>query len=167
MISLGEIVIGKMLAMLDRGAARDVWDLANLPEPANDVKGMPSFRAWFIAMSAILDHPLTTYTLNRLEGLVTERAVVEQLAPLLSVDTPPRADDLIKQAWAEISEFLALKPNEASYIASIERGEVRPDMLFVDDPEAAERLAQHPAILWKVANVRAHLKRRRPGKSSN
>jgi len=30
-VSLQEIVVGKMLAMLDRGAARDVWDLANLP----------------------------------------------------------------------------------------------------------------------------------------
>jgi hypothetical protein len=167
MISLQEIVIGKMLAMLDRGAARDVWDLANLPEPANDVRGLPSFRAWFIALSAILDHPLPTYTLNRLEGLVTQRAVVEQLAPLLSVDAPLRAEDLVKPAWAEISEFLTLKPNESSYIASIERGEVRPDTLFVDDPEAAERLAQHPAVLWKVANVRAHLKRRRPGNSAS
>ena len=167
MISLQEIAIGKMLTMLDRGAARDVWDLANLPEPANDVRGLPSFRAWFIGLSAILDHPLPTYTLNRLEGLVTERAVVEQLAPLLSVDAPPRADNLVKQAWAEISEFLTLKPNEGSYIDSIERGEVRPEMLFMDDPEAAQRLAQHPAILWKVANVRAHVKRRRPGNSGN
>jgi hypothetical protein len=167
MISLQEILIGKMLAMLARGAARDVWDLANLPEPANDVRGLPSFRAWFIALSAILHHPLITYTVNRLEGLVTERAVVEQLALLLSVDTPPRADDPIKQAWAEISEFLKLKPNEASYIASIERGEVRPEMLFMDDPEAAQRLAEHPAILWKVANVREHLKRGRQGNSGN
>jgi predicted nucleotidyltransferase component of viral defense system len=167
MISLQEIVIGKMLAMLDRGAARDVWDLANLPEPANDVRGLPSFRAWFIALSAILDHPLPTYTLNRLEGLVTQRAVVEQLAPLLSVDAPLRAEDLVKPTWAEISEFLTLKPNESSYIASIERGEVHPEMLFVDDPEAAQRLAEHPAILWKVANVRAHLKKRRPGNSAN
>lgn len=167
MISLQEIVIGKMLAMLDRSAARDVWDLANLPEPANDVRGLSSFRAWFIALSAILDHPLPTYTLNRLEGLVTERAVVEQLAPLLSVDAPLRADDLVKQAWAEVSEFLTLKPNEASYIASIERGEVHPEMLFIDDAEAAQRLAEHPAILWKVANVRSHLKRRRPGNSGN
>jgi len=160
MLSLQEVVAGKMLAMLDRGAARDVWDLANLPAAAIGVKGLPSFRAWFIALAAVLDHPLPTYTLNRLKGLVTERTVVEQLTPMLAVDTSPRADDLVKQAWAEISQFLTLKPNEAAYIASIERGEVRPEMLFVDDPEAAQRLAEHPAVLWKVTNVRAHLARR-------
>lgn len=156
-VSLQEIVTGKLLAMLDRGAVRDVWDLANLPAPAHDVMGLPSFRAWFIALAAILDHPLPTYTLSRLKGLVTERAVVEQLAPMLAVDAPPRADDLVKQAWAVLSEFITLRPNEATYIASIERGELRPELLFADDPEAVQLLAEHPAILWKLTNVRAHL----------
>jgi len=159
-VGLQELVAGKMLAMLDRGAARDVWDLANLPAPANDAKGLPSFRALFIALAAILDHPLPTYTLSRLKGLVTERTVVEQLAPMLAVDSPPRADDLVKQAWAVLSEFMTLRPNEAAYIASIERGELHPELLFPDDPEAAQRIAEHPAILWKVTNVRAHLARR-------
>jgi hypothetical protein len=159
-VSLQEIVVGKLLAMLDRGAARDVWDMANLPAPANDVRGLPSFRAWFIALAAILNHPLPTYTLSRLKGLVTERAVVEQLAPMLAVDALPQADDLVKQAWAVLSEFMTLRPNEAAYITSIERGKLRPELLFTDDPEAAQRIAEHPAILWKVTNVRAHLARR-------
>lgn len=158
-VSLQEIVIGKMLAMLDRGAVRDVWDLANLPAQANVVKRVPSFRSWFIALSSILNHPLYTYTRSRLEALITERAVVEQLAPMLAVDVPPRANDLVEQAWVVLSEFMTLRPNEADYIASIERGELRPELLFPDDPETAQRLAKHPAILWKVTNVRAHLAR--------
>jgi predicted nucleotidyltransferase component of viral defense system len=156
-VSLQEIVVGKMLAMLDRGAARDVWDLANLPEPAKDVIGMPSFRNWFIALAAILNHPLPSYTMSRLNGLVTERDVVEQLAPMLAVETPPRADDLVRQAWAVLSEFMTLRHNEETYITSIERGELRPELLFSDDPETAKRVAEHPAILWKITNVRAHL----------
>ena len=134
--------------------------MANLPAPANDLKGLPSFRSWFIALAAILDHPLPTYTLSRLKGLVTERAVVEQLAPMLAVDIPPRADDLVKEAWAVLNEFMTLSPNEAAYIDSIKCGEVRPELLFPYDLEAAQRIAEHPAILWKVTNVRAHLARR-------
>ena len=158
-VSLQEIVVGKLLAMLERGAARDVWDLANLPAPAIDVQGLPSFRAWFIALAAILDHPLPTYTRIRLERLVTERAVAEQLAPMLAAAVPPRLDDLVKRAWAVVAKFMTLRPNEAAYIVSIERGELRPELLFADDPEAAQRIAAHPAILWKMANVRAHLAR--------
>jgi hypothetical protein len=159
-VSLQEIVAGKLLAMLERGAARDVWDLANLPEEANAVMSRPAYRNWFIAMAAILDHPLQTYTLNRLERLVTERAVKEQLVPMLAVDVPPEAKDLLKRAWAAIEDFMDLKPNEAAYISAIERGELRPELLFADDPESAKRVAHHPAILWKITNVRAHLAQR-------
>jgi len=79
---------------------------------------------------------------------------------MLSVDALRGAEDLVKQAWAVLSDFLTLSPNEATYIASIERGEVRPELLFADDSEAAQRVAEHPAILWKATNVRAHLARR-------
>lgn len=159
MVSLQEIVVGKMLAMLDRGTARDVWDVANLPAPAADILRLPSFRGWFIALTAILDHPLSTYTLSRLQRLVTERAVNEQLAPMLSVALPHRPDDLVKQAWAVVKRFMNLKANETAYFVSIERGELRPELLFGDDREAAQRIAMHPAVLWKVSNVRAYLAR--------
>jgi len=162
-VSLLEIVVGKLLAMLDRGAARDVWDLANLPAQADAVKKMPSFRIWFIALASILNHPLPTYTRRPLERLITERAVMEQLIPMLAVDASPRADDLVKRAWAVLSDFMTLRPNEAAYIASIERGEIRPELLFPDEPEAAKRIAEHPAILWKITNVRSHLARGRDG----
>ena len=84
---------------------------------------------------------------------------MEQLVPMLAVDASPRADDLVKRAWAVLSDFMTLRPNEAAYIASIERGELCPELLFPDDPEAAKRIAEHPAILWKITNVRSHLAR--------
>lgn len=159
-VSLQEIVVGKMLATLDRGAARDVWDLANLPEPAKEVKGQPSFRAWFIALAAVLDHPLPTYKLSRFKSLVTERDLSEHLVPMLGASASIRTDDLIPQAWAVLSDFMVLSPNEAEYITSIERGELRPELLFPDDSEAAQLASGHPAVLWKVTNVRAHLSQR-------
>ena len=55
---------------------------------------------------------------------------------------------------------MTLGPNEAAYIASIGRGELRSELLFPDDPEAAQRIVKHPAILWKMTNVRAHLAQR-------
>jgi predicted nucleotidyltransferase component of viral defense system len=159
-VSLQEITIGKMLAMLDRGAARDIWDMANLPLPAVEVMERPLFREWFIALAAILDHPLPTYTLARLKGLATDRAVSEQLAPMLRIDTPISMHDLVRQAWEAISRFTTLGPNEAAYMTSIQQGEVKTDLLFEGDPEEGRRAAGHPAILWKLANVRKYLARR-------
>ncbi len=57
MVSLEEILVGKVLAFLDRSAARDAWDLANLTALARETAASSRFRSWFIALSAILDHP--------------------------------------------------------------------------------------------------------------
>jgi len=46
------------------------------------------------------------------------------------------------------------------YLAAIHQGELRPELLFPTDAGEAARIAAHPAILWKVQNVRAHLAQR-------
>ena len=39
--------------------------------------------------------------------------------------------------------------------------ELRPDLLFPDDAELADRLSSHPALLWKAQNAREHAAGRR------
>jgi len=158
-VSLQEILVGKLLAYLDRSAARDAWDLAHLPVQAQEVMASERFRSWFVALSAVLDHPLTTYTRDRIEKRVTDRAVAEQLAPVLIGQAMLQPDDLVERSWTVVSPFLLTSDNEARYIASIQGGELDPEFLFPDDPEEARRMAAHPAILWKLINVRDHLAR--------
>jgi len=159
-VSLQEILVGKLLAYLDRSAARDAWDLAHLPVQAQEVMASERFRSWFIALSAVLNHPLTAYTRDRIEKRVTDRIVAEQLAPVLIGQALLQPDDLVERSWTVISPFLITNDNEARYIASIQAGELDPELLFPDDPEEAKRMAEHPAILWKLVNVRDHLARR-------
>ena len=109
-------------------------------------------------MSTILEHPLSTYTRDRLDASMTDRDVAERLAPLLAVAAPVRGE-LIERAWSAIGEFLTLEPNEEAFAAAVQKGELKPELLFPDDPEAAGRLAAHPAILWKIQNVQNHLAR--------
>jgi hypothetical protein len=60
---------------------------------------------------------------------------------------------------------LTLEPHEEEFITAVQRGELLPELLFPDDPKEAERIAAHPAILWKMENVRKYLARpARPGK---
>ncbi len=158
-VSDTELLVGKLLALLDRGAARDVWDVVNLPEAAVEVLKSSRFRVHFIALVAILNHPLPTYTRDRLKHLVSDRAVVEHVVPLLNTIPPPRVKDLVEQAWAILEPLLSLEANEEAYLAAINEGELRPELIFPKDSEEASHLAQHPAILWKVANVRAQMAR--------
>jgi len=159
-VSFQEILVGKLLAYLDRSAARDAWDLAYLPIQAKEVMISERFRSWFIALSAILDHPLMTYTLDFIEKRITHRSVAEQLGPMLIGQTASfQPSDLIERSWAIISPFMMFSDNEAKYISSIQHGEVYPELLFMDDSEEGKRVALHPAILWKLVNVRNHLAR--------
>jgi hypothetical protein len=151
-----ELFIGKMLALLDRGAARDVWDVAHLPEQASGHLAAARFRRLFIALSVTLDHSLSSYRQDRLERLVTDRIIMEQVAPLLNVEIEPRAADLIEKAWAVVGRFLDLSAEEKDYVEFANRGDLRMGLLFPGDPQEAMRIAAHPAIQWKITNVKAH-----------
>ena len=156
--------MGKLLAYLERSAARDAWDLACLPVQAREAMASEQFRSWFIALSATLDHPLTTYTREIIERRVTDRTVAEQLSPVLIGQTARlQTSDLIERSWAVMSPFMTLSDNEAKYLASIQHGELHPELLFAERPEEGQRMASHPAIQWKLVNVRRHLGREDAG----
>jgi len=61
-----------------------------------------------------------------------------------------------------VEPLLDVTPAEAEFVAAIERGEYLPRLL--GDPSVVE-LARHPAIEWKLHNVREHLHRRGGGRS--
>ena len=158
-VGVSELLIGKFLALLDRGAARDVWDVANLQEAPREVARLDEFRRFFIAFSATLPHPLTTYTQRRLENLATSQALTDQLIPMLIKDKPLDPSTLVARAWDVIATLINVDADGAEYIASIERGEIRTELLFPDDADKAALIARHPAIQWKIKNVRNKLGR--------
>jgi len=157
-VGLAELVSGKLLALLDRCAPRDLWDVAHLPGRAADAMRMPEFRAWFIALSAVLERPLTSYGRERLESRVTDRTVAEQVRPMVAVAVPP-AHELVERAWAVVGPLLTLEGREEAYVEAIQHGELRLEILFPDNPDEAARIAAHPAIRWKLRNVRIHRNR--------
>jgi hypothetical protein len=157
MVSTTELIVGKALALLDRAAPRDAWDIARLPPPIAGELQSPRLQSCFIALSAILDHPLLSYGLTRMEGLLTQRFVTEQLVPMLTAGRQVDAGDLAREAWAAVEPLLELSPGQHEYLESIERGVARTNLLFPDDPERAGRAAGHPAIQWKLRNVRLRL----------
>jgi len=79
---------------------------------------------------------------------------------LLSGNPVFKAKTLIQKAWSAVEPFTELTAPEKEYLQRIEEGILRPEILFPDNPGDSAKFAVHPAILWKVANVRAHLKDR-------
>ena len=158
-VSMEELVAGKLLALFSRSAPRDVWDIANLPEIA--VKGMksPRFRPLFIALAITLEHPLKTYGRKHLRRSLSEKDITSQLVPILMANTGIRPEELAENAWNAVKHLVVPKRNESDYFTSAERGQLRPELLFPGDPELAQRIALHPALIWKVNNILALLNR--------
>jgi hypothetical protein len=162
-----ELLIGKILALLDRGAARDAWDVAHLPESLIEVLGSPVFRARFIALAAVLDRPLGSYDRRRLENGITDLGIVERLAPVLAQGTIMSASEIVDRAWTRVQHLLVLSVDEGEYLEGVHRGMLRAEILFPDDPAEAARIVSHPALQWKIQNVREHVERQARGQRKN
>lgn len=159
-VSVEELLIGKFSALLDRAAARDAWDVANLQPAARDAMGSPRFRPYFMAMAATLTHPPSEYSENRLARIVTDRAVEEQLTPMLASAMTPGAADLVRRSWAVVGPLVDLTDREQEFHAAVGRGDLRLDLLFDSRSRDAAALSTHPALLWKMVNVRQHVAKR-------
>jgi len=153
-VGVSELLVGKILALLDRGSPRDAWDVANLPESLAATVSTPRFRQLFMTLAATLDRPLATYSRQRLDTQLAAGRVAAHLAPMLAVEGPPDGRALADRAWETIACLLALGRDELEFFVAIDRGELRLDLLFPDQSSEAARLAAHPALQWKLANAR-------------
>lgn len=117
--------------------------------------GSARIRSLFVALAGTLDHPLYTYKPDRW-GRIDDRAVREQLHPTLAHMAQPDANELKEAAWTVLEPLLTLTAAEREYTDRLQTGDLRPELLFPSDPETAERLRRHPALLWKARNAARH-----------
>jgi hypothetical protein len=158
-VAPSELLAGKLLALLDRGSPRDAWDVAHLPATLAETCRQPRLRQLFLAMATTLDRTLASYRRQRLQAFLTERLVAEQLRPMLAAGQRLDAASLAEAAWRVVASLVDLSAGETAYFAAVDEGALRLDLLFPGEPDEAARLARHPALQWKLVNVR----RRRTG----
>jgi hypothetical protein len=151
--ALEELAIGKLCALLARALPRDLFDALHLPALLGSEWSSPRFRRLFIALAGMLNHPLHSYGVDRLDR-VTDAMVNEQLAPMLNRSQRVTAGELRQQGWQIIEPLLSLSNEEREYTDRLQHGELLPELLFADDPDTAERLRAHPVLRWKAANAR-------------
>ena len=153
-LDLHDLAAGKLVALLDRCAARDVFDAAGLfAHPALDVERLRLPFVVMGAMSRAMD--LRVATPERALNTLTD--FDRMVRPLLRQGAQaPDPEGIQAKAREGLACLLPLRPQEAAFIEALwERGEIHPD-LMTPNPVLQARIAAMPLLLWKAQNVRQH-----------
>ena len=157
-----ELTAGKLVALFDRNAPRDIFDACRLlREVPLDISKL---RTAFVVYGGITRRDWRTISMDDIR--VESKDVSQQLLPMLRSDLVPSRKDL--RLWCEnlavecralLSKILPFTNNEMEFLKQLNaRGEILPD-LVTEDPDLQLIVLNHPGLLWKAQNVREHFGR--------
>lgn len=133
-LDLQEIIAGKLVALLDRHAARDLFDARRILS----IEGLDwkNIKAALLAFGACARRDWRTVSIDAIKG--DPRELRQKLLICL-----PR-------------DYFDFTPDEQEFLDGIlDRGEVAADLLNIA-PEIRARIATMPMLAWKCQNVRKH-----------
>ena len=158
-LDLHEVVAGKVVALIDRHAARDLFDARRILS----IKGLDWrwIKATVLAIGACSRLDWRTISAGAIEGDARElRQKLTICLPRSRFSGSKEIETWIGQTVALCREKLAflfdLSEKEREFLDGIlDRGEVNADLLDVD-PDIRSRIAAMPMLAWKIRHVRRH-----------
>ncbi len=157
-----ELVAGKLAALLDRAAGRDLYDVHAL------LTGLDLDRRR-LRLAFVVAAALSTRDWRRRvpdDVHADPRELRARLLPLLRRTHVPGVRDvdawidrLVAETREALTVVLPLEESEQAFLSAVhEEGTIRPEVL-TDDEELRDRIGRHPGLLWRALDVR----RRGPG----
>lgn len=165
-LDLHEIVAGKLVALIDRQAARDLFD-------ARRILAIPDLN-WSYVKAAVLAYGAAgrrdwrEASIRDIGGDARElRQKLTLCLPRQTFAAPGGVETWIEESVAICQVGLAfpfdLTEGEHAFLDGVlERGEIDPTRLTAPE-EVRDRIAAMPMLAWKCQNVRAH-RDRNPGR---
>jgi hypothetical protein len=158
-LDLHEIVAGKLVALIDRHAARDLFDARRIL--SIDGLDWRRIKAAVLAIGACGRRDWRTMSVAAIKG--DPRELRQKLAICLPRNRFAGKGDV--DAWIEETVALCrerfaflfdLTANEREFLDGVlDRGEINPDLLDVA-PEIRARIGAMPMLAWKSMHVRKH-----------
>jgi len=154
-----ELFAGKTLALIDRLAPRDLYDIyILLREKVNLNKVL--LKKIFIFFGCLSRNDFREYHPNDIER-ITERDIKRKLLPLLRKDEKLKADDMMKIVIPFLrKEIFNFTPEELEYIDRFFKGDFKPEILFGELLDSTD-LERHPMVIWKQRHLKDWLARQR------
>ena len=143
-----EIFAAKGNALLNRAAARDLYDWGNLIDSKLFQGERDLFRKSFVFYATIssesIDNIFDTSALDSLQF----KKIRRDLFPMLGKKEKFNTEERKTQAKDYIKELLRLSEKEEEYIKRFTNNKYIPELLF-DDNDILQRIKNHPMALWK------------------
>lgn len=145
-----EIFGSKIVALLTRGAARDLYDLNNMIYfGLFDESQWPMLKKCVVFYSAIgSEKVLPSFRFNTIDSL-TNQKIKTDLLPVLRKTEHFDLESVQKRVKDFLAELLLLDERDTAFLQAFAKKEYRPDLLF-DDKEILERIQKHPMAIWKI-----------------
>lgn len=158
-LDLHEIITGKLVALFDRNAARDLFDARRILS----IEGLDwkKIRAAFLAFGACARRDWRTVSIDAIEGDPQElRQKLMICLPRGHFGGKGEIDAWIEETVSLCRERLSflfdLTESEREFLDGVlDRGEVNADLLDVPS-DIRMRIAAMPMLAWKCRNVRKH-----------
>ena len=150
-LALVELYASKVKALLERGAARDLFDVYNMIRcKVISEEQKPMLRKGVVFYSAVGGNakPTATYSLQPIERLQFKQ-IRTTLLPVLKKGTFYDLESVKHEVSDYLEDLMQLSDNERMFIERFANNEYQPELLF-EDEEIVERVAKHPMALWKI-----------------
>jgi len=152
-LALVELYASKVKALLERGAARDLFDVHNMIRHqviGEEQKTM--LRKGVVFYSAVGGNakPTATYSLQPVERLQFKQ-IRATLLPVLKKGIFYDLESVKREVCGYLEDLMQLSDKEKLFIERFANNEYQPELLF-EDKEIVERVAKHPMALWKIQN---------------
>jgi len=153
-----ELFAGKILALVDRLAPRDIYDIYRLlREKVNLNKVL--LKKIFIFFGCLSRNDFREYHLNDIEK-ITEKDIKRKLLPLLRKDEKLNANDMIQIVRPFLKKIFNFAPEELEYIDRFFKGDFKPEILFGKLLDSKD-LERHPMVIWKQRHLKDWLARQK------
>lgn len=157
-LQMPELIAGKVAALVDRAASRDLYDIYTLSRTA----GVPTLdaglaRAVVLHAVSLTDRfPFERDPAAGLDKLTApSEAHLQELRSVLGGADPPDFAEMRRGAASYMRPLAALTQDETDYMDLLGgSADHRPELLFARWPEMAERARSSPVVAWKVRNLR-------------
>jgi len=143
-----EIFATKANALLNRAAARDLYDFSNMIDNGMFEDNRDLFRKCIVFYASIsadtINKNFDTTEIDRIDFTKIKR----ELFPVIEVKANFDLAGMKEKVKRYLGELMLLTEKEEKYLDLFEAKDYRPELLF-DDKETINRIKNHPMALWK------------------